>query len=878
MINVVKYKTSKGYNDAIKAGNTSNSVILQTHEPFRIIVFSDAKPVKRDARIVSRVTEIEDQAQIPTGNALLAINAYNEDFLYDEHYVTEAYKLINKNKIKVLEDIKLAQGYIVEIPDGMTFSRLNSLLNKSFDGRNIFSVIEEDMITQAESCDYYAWPYNSQWHLDDIDALNAYDLLDNGNYNSEEGVTYGEWHTRDVAILDGHGFEFTHPDLDNNDYPNNHPGRYMTRNNWDCVLNNNNPQPAGTNDKHGTVMAGIAASGWADRRFLRGVGLDHVNAQCLRIGYNVSQTGTFSTATSIVVRALNKAAINGNCASIVMPYSGLFYSPFTNHYLRQIRLFGRYGKGMPIFAASGNNGLNGFSNVYPASYNDVMAIGASTQTNTKAAFSNYGADLFATAPGVSIFAIDRCCGRGYNINPDSTYGSVTYFTGTSASSVIAATIAATMVVAYPDITELKVRNLLAMTARRLGPYTYNSESNEIGLNLGISNEMGNGILTQADAIQAALDMLDADNANTVNYAINDFYINWRTVNEGPWYTEQPIPAGVWLRGEVNFSITNNGSSVIFAADPWPISMLVTLEEGGPVPTDETLMQDLTATFASWGSGAAINPGETVEFSRVYNVSAQLATGSCGLDGDYYLVARIDNQNAISETSEEDNFRAEPVQFTMDHPSSVFYCLEDPTSVLGLNNLSLCFYDTGSTIPGYGALGDPNYFVLSEDVSYTNLFPVNESLQINTLIPTRIGNSNSWNIYIYVTNLGTSPIQQFSVRYEFNPGVYTAIFGSTYRVDYLGRNNHGFSCSPDDTNHINLSYNDSYPEALSAVYPLPSSSNPILPGQGRGFNVTREFSPMFFPTILTARITVIDYRNLFNPTQSIHVAQSNIIYG
>jgi len=244
MINVVKYKTNTGYNNAIKAGNTSSSTILQTHEPFRIIVFDDAKPIRRDPRVVSRITEIEDINQIPTGNALLAVNAYNEDFLYDERYVTEAYKLINKNKLKVLEDIRLAQGYVVEIPDSMTFSRLNSLLNKSFDGRNIFSVIEEDVITEAQSCDYYAWPYNSQWHLNDIDALNAYDLLDNGNYNSEAGVTYGEWHTRDVAILDGHGFEFTHPDLDNNDYPNNHPGRYMTRNNWNCVLNNNNPQPA----------------------------------------------------------------------------------------------------------------------------------------------------------------------------------------------------------------------------------------------------------------------------------------------------------------------------------------------------------------------------------------------------------------------------------------------------------------------------------------------------------------------------------------------------------------------------------------------------------------------------------------------------------
>lgn len=455
MINVVKYKSQTGYNNAIKTGNTSRSTILQTHEPFKIIVFFDIRPVKRDPRIVSRITEIEDLTQIPTGNALLAINTFDESLEYDFALVSEANKLIAQNNIKIIEATQLSLGYIVEIPETVTFSKFLSTLNKTYEGKLLFSIIEEDVITEAQSCDYYAWSYNSQWHLADIEAAEAYELLDNGNYNSENGVTYGEWHTRDVAIIDGHGFEFTHPDLDNDDYPNNHPGRYMTRANWDCVYNNNNPQPGSINDKHGTVMAGIAASGWADRRFLRGIGVDHVNAQCLKIGYNVSPTGSFLTSTSIVVRALNKAAFNGNCASIVMPYSGMAYSSFTNRYLRNIRLFARYGKGMPIFAASGNDGNSTFPSNFPASYNDVMAIGASTQSHLKADFSNYGPELFAVAPGVSIFAIDRCCGRGYNINPDSTYGSVTYFTGTSASSVIAATIAATMVVAYPDITELK---------------------------------------------------------------------------------------------------------------------------------------------------------------------------------------------------------------------------------------------------------------------------------------------------------------------------------------------------------------------------------------------------------------------------------------
>jgi hypothetical protein len=887
MINVVKYKTNTGYNNAIKAGNTSSSTILQTHEPFRIIVFDDAKPIRRDPRVVSRITEIEDINQIPTGNALLAINAFGEYFSYDQEIITEALKLIDQQKVKILDDIRLATAFVVEIPEGVTFSRFSNLLNKTYKNKNVFSIIEEDVITEAQSCDYYAWPYNSQWHLDNIEALNAYDLLDNGNYNSEEGVTYGEWHTRDVAILDGHGFEFIHPDLDNNDYPNNHPGRYMTRNNWDCVLNNNNPQPAGTNDKHGTVMAGIAASGWADRRFLRGVGLDHVNAQCLRIGYNVSQTGTFSTATSIIVRGLNKAAINGNCASIVMPFSQLYYSPFINSYLGRIRSIGRYGKGMPIFAASGNNALNGFSNVYPASYNDVMAIGASTQTNTKAAFSNYGPELFATAPGVSIFAIDRCCGRGYNINPDSTYGSVTYFTGTSASSVIAATIAATLVVADPNITELKIRSILAMTARRLGPYTYNDESNEIGLNLGISNEMGNGILTQADAIQTALDMAFDLEQDYINFAIDDFTVTWSETNVN-WQTSQPIPASAALRGEVIMTLTNTGpNTAIFGpftfGSSFKFSLQATLIEDGPPPTEETPMVNIDA----FGTGPSIAIAAGASETMTFYYATDRLHNTCGLNGNFYLVCKADPQNQFTETSEEDNFIYKPVSFTTNHPMSYSYCDNNNQANSEPGQIRLCFYDTGGTVNGQSTLGNPNYLVLSELVDLSNPHPSNDYLRINSVTPINLNvtgplNINLWRIDIQVTNIGLDPIQHFNMTYDFNPGLSYAVANSEgngiFSASYLGANRYPAAyCDSSTGLKAYLSYITDYPGALDSVWTIPGIGNPLQPGETRTFTKMFYFHPVYFPTVLTARVVATNYRGI-TELLPIHVKQSNIIYG
>ncbi len=876
MINAVTYKTSALYKQALSDRN-----ILQTHEPFNIIVYDDPSPVKRDMTKILKITEVDDITKIPTGLALLKLSGDPAESSY--YYRTcaiknEAYKILKQNNIKIIDEISYAYAYVVEIPVSMSFAKFSSTINKPYDDdENVFSIIEEDVIFEGQSCDYYAWPYLSQWHLDDIEAQQAYELLDQGDYNSADGVTYGEWFTRDVAIIDGHGFEFTHPDLDNNEYPTGHPGRFMTRENWDCVNNNGNPQPNGLNDKHGTVMAGIAASGWADRRFLRGVGLDHVNAQCLRIGYNVTPTGKFSTATTFVVRALNKAALNGNCAATVMPYSQTYYSPFTNVYLNRVRTFGRFGKGMPIFAAAGNTGADSISNVYPAAYDDVMAIGASTQDHLKASFSNYGPGLFATAPGVSIFAIDRCCGRGYNINPDSTYGSVTYFTGTSAASVIAATIAATMVVAYPEITETQIRSILAITARRLGPYTYNSESNEIGLSLGISDEMGNGILTQADSISNALTMAEDLNAGYINYAINDFNIRWSFGFNGPWSFTQPIPAGAYLQGDINFTVSNDGPNTIVVGGSWPLSMQITLNEGAPAPQIDSPMMLFQAT-SNAGGGVSLESGQSQTITREYYVIGNNPT--CGLNGNYYLVCKVDPLNAIFETSEEDNFRYEPVEFTTNHPASTLYCVPDSISTTS-GTTRLCFYDTGTTA-GNATIGDENYFVLSEVVSYTNNFPVNDDLQLNSIIPTRLSSTNQWQVHINVTNIGDTAIQEFRVHYEFNPGLGSILGGLQLaggeQTKYMGRNLIASMTCNGGINTNYLSYNDSYPAALSWVWEIPSIGNPLQPGESRSFTKVLEFHPTHFPTILTGRITGVNYRQLVGGTQSIHVAQSSIIYG
>lgn len=56
--------------------------------------------------------------------------------------------------------------------------------------------------------------------------------------------------------------------------------------------------------------------------------------------------------------------------------------------------------GVFVAAATGNNGQNGVS--FPANSDGAYGVGAITQSNSKASFSNYGDDVFATMAGIGI--------------------------------------------------------------------------------------------------------------------------------------------------------------------------------------------------------------------------------------------------------------------------------------------------------------------------------------------------------------------------------------------------------------------------------------------------------------------------------------------
>jgi hypothetical protein len=175
--------------------------------------------------------------------------------------------------------------------------------------------------------------------------------------------------------------------------------------------------------------------------------------------------------------------------------SSSFQSAFQSA-ITAARTQGRSNKGIPVFASSGNSGLSTWTN-YPASYSGVIAVGATTSTDARASFSNYGTALTLSAPGSSIATTDITGANGYGT------GDNTYFSGTSAASPVAATIGALMIAANASLTETQVLQLMAASCEKVGGYAYTSNASHTQSTW--SNELGFGRVNLRTAIQLSLD-------------------------------------------------------------------------------------------------------------------------------------------------------------------------------------------------------------------------------------------------------------------------------------------------------------------------------------------------------------------------------------
>ncbi len=259
--------------------------------------------------------------------------------------------------------------------------------------------------------------YGSQWHLRQIEAPAAWDLV-----LSSAGVV--------IAILDS-GVDATHPDLAGQLVPGFNT--YDGDTNTDDVYG------------HGTRVAGAAAA-----RGNNGVGVASVAWDSPIMPIRVTDPEGYAY-TSTLVDGLIWAADNG--ASVMnMSFGSVVGSP-------AIRAAAQYAmeQGALVVAASGNCGCLDPTADTPY----LVSVGATDLSDALASFSSRGDYVDLSAPGVSI----------YTTRSGGSYG---FGSGTSFSSPLVAGVAALMFSVNPNLTPFEVRDLLESTADDLGAAGYDT--------------------------------------------------------------------------------------------------------------------------------------------------------------------------------------------------------------------------------------------------------------------------------------------------------------------------------------------------------------------------------------------------------------------
>lgn len=284
---------------------------------------------------------------------------------------------------------------------------------------------------------YYA---SSQWHLPKVGAPTAWDTT-----TGSSAVT--------IAVVDS-GVQANHPDL---------AGRVLAG--YDFA--NNDADPSDDNG-HGTAVAGVAAAKGND-----GIGTAGAawNVAILPVKtMSASGSGSYSAIANGINYAADQGAkiINlslGGTASSTTLQSAVSYA---------------WNKGSVLVAAAGNNGTS--TTVYPAAYPNVVAVSATTVSDTLASFSSYGSFVDLSAPGQDITA------------PWINSGYVT-ISGTSFSSPLTAGVAALALSRNPALSNGQIASLLTANTDDLGAAGYDTF-------------FGSGRLNAAKVVAAAAPVVD----------------------------------------------------------------------------------------------------------------------------------------------------------------------------------------------------------------------------------------------------------------------------------------------------------------------------------------------------------------------------------
>ena len=281
----------------------------------------------------------------------------------------------------------------------------------------------------------------------DIDAPEAWDI-ETGNPDVV------------IAIIDT-GVDYTHPDLAANIWNNtdeipgngiddDHNGYIDDIRGWNFAYNNSDPRDV---IGHGTMCAGIAAASTNN-----GIGIAGVGWNCTIMPVKIANDSWWWTWEDCA-KGFQYAADNG---ADVISRSGGDYSPPN---IMKDAVDYAYGKGVFLCAAAGNS--NNAVEYYPAAYDNVTAVAATSYNDHRASFSNYGEWVDIAAPGHYIFSAMPTYHVMMNDPPFYLTQNYSIGSGTSFSCPMVAGVAALLLSVNPSLTPDEIK---ALICENVDPY------------------------------------------------------------------------------------------------------------------------------------------------------------------------------------------------------------------------------------------------------------------------------------------------------------------------------------------------------------------------------------------------------------------------
>lgn len=244
----------------------------------------------------------------------------------------------------------------------------------------------------------------------------------------------------DIAVVDT-GIDNDHPDL---------RGKVAKQRNFVTDPETNRAED---DNGHGTHVSGIAAAVTDN-----GTGVAGACPQCRLLvakSLDALNEGTVQdVAEGIVWSADNGAEVMNLSVGVAAPREDLEPLEDAVNYA--------WNKGVVVVAAAGNLARRGNPTVYPAAYENTIAVAATTIENRRAGYSSFGDYVDVAAPGG-----DDEGSRGEMILSTYLAGGYEYLAGTSMAAPHVAGLAGLL--AAQGRSRIEIRNRIERTARDLGP-------------------------------------------------------------------------------------------------------------------------------------------------------------------------------------------------------------------------------------------------------------------------------------------------------------------------------------------------------------------------------------------------------------------------